>query len=297
MKERQQQFIKQLLNKTFDFSSIVKDIQYIQKENFEEGFTEKSMKPVLTQLIEALETEQPNTEKFRRQLADLLSTENHNSLLERVGKGSDYYKNQLWKNLKTLLLHIEIIKTQKRTKTYLNHLLDIDQLLMKKLEEVDKASYLIDAILTSSYKFEFNPLTQKRIQERNLLITEIKKNAVHQAPPLKITKPHKRKTKKEDEKSTYHITLELLNNGITIEQIAKERNLAVGTIESHLGKLVADGAISIFKFMSESAFNEISLAINELPEGAASKELYDKLNGKYGYGYLRAVMAHKKLNH
>ncbi len=294
MKERQRYFIKQLLEKTFDFTSIVKDIRYIQKENPEDGFTEKSMKPILTQLIEQLEAEQTNTEKFRRQLIELLEGNKQESLLERIRKGSEYYKNHLWLNLKLLLHHIEVMKNQKRVKTYLNHLADIDQSLTKKLEEVDKSVYLIEAILNNSEKFEFVSLAQNRISERNKLLADIKKEVGNQIPPVIKPKTKKGKTKTADGKSTFDITLELLKSGMTVELIAKERDLAVGTIESHLAKAVAEDKLSIFEFMSKESVDTIGNALAELPENATSKELYDILKGKFGYGHLRAVMAHKR---
>ncbi len=294
MKERQRQFIKQLLDKTFNFATIVKEVRYLQEENPETGFTENSMKPILTQVCEALEKEQSNTAKFRRQLIDLVSSNNAETLLDRIRKGSDYYKNQLWQQLKILLHHIEVMKNQKRVKTYLNHLIDIDQLLTKKLEEVDKASYLIEAILANSEKFEFNSLSQKRTIERNTLLTEIRKGVATQTPLTSKKKPSKGKTKRENGKSTYDLTLELLSAGLSVEQIAKERDLAIGTIESHLAKAVAENKLSIFKFMSEDAVKKISEALKELPENSTSKDLYDKLKGEFGYGHLKAVMAYKK---
>jgi hypothetical protein len=81
---------------------------------------------------------------------------------------------------------------------------------------------------------------------------------------------------------------------MTVELIAKERDLAVGTIESHLAKAVAEDKLSIFEFMSKESVDTIGNALAELPENATSKELYDILKGKFGYGHLRAVMAHKR---
>ncbi|MFM7859391.1 MAG: helix-turn-helix domain-containing protein, partial [Flammeovirgaceae bacterium] len=90
----------------------------------------------------------------------------------------------------------------------------------------------------------------------------------------------------------YDVTLNLLENGMSIVEIAKERGLAVGTIEGHLGRAVAQKRISIFKFVSEADVSTISEAVREMPEGFSSKELFDRLGSKFGYGVLRAVMNH-----
>jgi hypothetical protein len=295
MKIKQRQFIKQLLNKTFDFTPLIKDIRYIQKDQTDEGFGEGTMKPVLTQIAETLEGEHSNTEKFKQQLSDLISTNDSIKLLERIQKGSSYYKTKLVQTLKVLLHHLETTRLQKRVKTYVNHLTDLDQALSKKLEDVDKAATLTDAILNGNDKFEFELLTKQRIEERTAMLTEIRKQVEEETPTEKRRKPRKeRKPKSKDGKSTYDVSVDMLNSGMTVEQIAKERGLVVGTIESHLGKAVGEGRVSIFKFMNEEAVTEILNAIPQLPEGGTSKNLYDLLKGKFGYGQLRAVMAHAK---
>lgn len=295
MKIKQQQFIKQLLNKTFDFTTLIKDIKYIQKDQVDEGFGEGTMKPVLSQIAEALEAEHSNTGKFKQQLADLLNTNDSVKLLERIQKGSIYYKSKLIETTKVLLHHLETTRLQKRVKTYVNHLTELDQTLSKKMEEVDKAATLIEAILEGNEKFEFESLTKQRTKERTVMLNEIRKQVEAETPADKKRKPRKeRKPKSKDGRSTYDISVDLLNSGMTVDQIAKERGLVVGTIESHLAKAVAEGRVSIFKFMAEETVTEIINAMHQLPEGGTSKDLYDKLKGKFGYGQLRAVMAHSK---
>jgi hypothetical protein len=47
--------------------------------------------------------------------------------------------------------------------------------------------------------------------------------------------------------------------------------------------------------MSEEAVMEIVNTKRELSGEITSKDIYDKLNGKYSYGQLRAVWAYEKL--
>ncbi len=294
MRERQQRFLHHLFDKTFDFSGLVKDIQFVLKEQTEsEGFKEETMKSVLQQMVESLEAEQPITEKFRGQLINLLSANDRAKLLERISKGSEYYKNVLFQDLEKLLRHIEEMKQHKRVKTYVNQLTDIDQALSKKLEEVDKSSLLVSAILNGEEKFNFEPLHKQRLERRERLLEEIRSRSEVQSP-LKKKKGKTKKTKSKDELNTYDTTLQMLNNGMSPDQIAEERNLTVGTIEGHLAKAVEAGSISVYKFMDDASVAEITSALSELQEGAGSKDLFTKLKGKYGYGKLRAVMGHVK---
>lgn len=295
MRIKQQQFIKQLLAATFDFASITKEIRYIQKDQTGEGFEEGTMKPVLTQIVEALEAERDNTEKFKHQLTELLLVNEPVKLIERIAKGSGYYKTKLTQISKILLHHLETMRLQKRVKTYVAHLTDLDQMLSKKLEELDKAVVLTESILKGSSTFEFEALAKQRTEERNEMLKEIREQVERETPLDKKRKPRKKgNAKSKDGKSTYDISVDLLNSGMTVEQIAKERGLVVGTIESHLGKAVGEGTVSIFKFMTEE---EVTIALNalrQLPDESTSKTLYDALKGKFGYGQIRAVMAHAK---
>ncbi len=294
MKTKQRDYIHHLITKTFDFDSLLKEIGYIRKNKTEANeFEEETMKPVLEQINIVLLAEAENTSKFRRQLLNLLQENQQAQLLERIKKGSDYYKGVLAQVMKMLLRHLEEMKKQKRVKGYITSLADLDQLFSKKREEVDKALYLTEGILEDRNHFDFTKLTEERTAERIKLLDEIRKEVG--IKPIKEKKEKRvrgSKKSKEGELSTYDITLQLLERGLSIEDIAKERDLAVGTIESHLSKAVTENRISIFKFMNEEDVNTISTALKEMPEEFSSKDLYIKLEGKFGYGSLRAVMSH-----
>jgi hypothetical protein len=250
----------------------------------------------LRQIADALEAEKSNTEKFRNQLAHLLAAGDQGKLLERLSKGSDYYKNILLQNLEKLLFHNEEMKEHTRVKTYLNQLADTDVAISKKIEEVDKASLLVSGILHGEEKFDFTPLRKLRAEERSKMLARIRKEVASMDKPAKAGKPPKEKKakKKKDGPSTFDTTLQMLNNGMTVEQIAAERQLAKGTIESHLARAVEAGTVSIYKFMDDQSVTEITKAIQELPDGFSSKDLFAKLKGKFGYNQLRATMAHVK---
>jgi hypothetical protein len=152
---------------------------------------------------------------------------------------------------------------------------------------------LAAGILEDTNHFDFGDLIRKRADERILLLEEIRKTT-GTLPSAK----HKRRRKTKNgsnEPSTYEITLKLLLNGLSVDAIAKERGLTRGTIEGHLAKAVEAGTVSIFQFMSEDTVTVITSALNEMPEEFTSKDLFSSLEGKYGYGEIRAVMNHEKL--
>jgi uncharacterized protein YpbB len=214
--------------------------------------------------------------------------------MERVGKGREYYRQFLFDLTRLLLEHLESIKQQKRVKTYVSKLSEIDHALNKKLEEVDTTLLLTDGIMKGQTKFDFSALIAQRTKERSDLIAEIQKNQRVRKPDHK-RKPRKdRKSKKGDGISTFDITLEMFMKGMTIEQIAIERDLVLGTIEGHLAKAIETSRLDINALVNESELSEITEVIHQLPTGFISKDLYEGLRGKYGYGKLRAVMYYLK---
>jgi len=227
-------------------------------------------------------------------LANLLTAGDQVKLLDRISKGSDYYKNILYQHLDKLLRHLEEMMQHKRVKTYVNQLTEIDQALSKKLEEVDKASLLVSGILNGDDKFNFEPLNKLRTEERTRMLSVIRKETSSNVPLKKLKSKKEKKPKSKDGLSTFETTLQMLNDGKGVEQIAKERELTVGTIEGHLAKAVEARNVSIYKFMNDEVVTEIANAIAQLPNEFSSKDLYSALNGKFGYGQLRAVMAHVK---
>ena len=183
------------------------------------------------------------------------------------------------------------MKKQKRVKTYVTHLTDLDQLFAKKLESVDKAMLLIAGVLEGRDTFDFNTLNQERALERAKMIDEIRAQ-VGATPFAEKKSGRTSRSKKKPKGETQEITLKLLESGLSIEDIAKERGLVESTIESHLAKAVGDGRISIFRFMQEETVTTIAHAVKEMGGSFSSKELFAKLNGKFNYGQLRAVMNH-----
>jgi hypothetical protein len=295
IKVKQMDFLRLIAQRTFNFDVLQKEINYLQRNKDDDGEKPLSSSPVIQQIKEVLAAEAGNTQKFREQLTRLLDSNDNQNFLERVRKGSEYYENVLCGVAKSLLHHIEETRLKKRVKGYLTNLSDLDQLLVNKIQEVDKMVYLAEGILEGKDHFDFRDLIQKRSNERATLLEQIRK-VTGTAP-----KPKKKKGKKNkkgpdpNEPSTHEITLRLLESGLSVDEIAKERGFAKGTIETHLAKAVESGKISVFDFVSEDSVAIICSAIKEMPEEFTSGELSFRLKGKYGYGELKAVMNHVKL--
>jgi hypothetical protein len=292
MKQKQSEFISQLIDQTFDFSVLSKEISYVNRNKKESvSLKETSMKPLLEQMALALDSERDNTIAFRKQLHFLVRSNDHEKLLERIRKGSEYYRKFLIGHLKVLLTHTREMKQHKRVKTYLTSLSELDQLFSKTLLGVDKSLSLIEGILKSESTFDFTSLIRRIAEDRAQLVAEIEKEFPNSKKASSGT--GKKGGRKKGGPSTYDITLKMWAEGMNIESIARERELVPGTIEGHLAKAVQSGKLDIDQFVAQNEIELINKAITEMPSGFSSKDLFIKLDGQYSYAKLRAVMSHK----
>lgn len=109
------------------------------------------------------------------------------------------------------------------------------------------------------------------------------------------SKTSNNKVKKE---TTYKTTLDLFENGNTIEEIAAKRNLGIPTVISHLAKLYLDGIdIDVSQFISDEEITLLQKARIELENPNALKPYFDYFEEKMGYDKIRfglAVLEKKK---
>jgi len=95
--------------------------------------------------------------------------------------------------------------------------------------------------------------------------------------------------KKEDKKPTKQITFELFKSGLTIKEIAKQRGLTSGTIESHLASYIPSGEVDILELIPLKKYKKI---ITEI-ESVAFKnltELKEKVDKSFTFMELRMIL-------
>ncbi|MFD2999454.1 DNA helicase RecQ [Pontibacter toksunensis] len=98
--------------------------------------------------------------------------------------------------------------------------------------------------------------------------------------------------------ATHLSTFELLQQGKTVEQISKERNLNPVTIYSHLATLYEQGyQVDMTKYVTKQEYKAIAVAIAKHGTEAKLKDLFEALGEQYDYYKIRlAVSIYKKQN-
>ena len=110
---------------------------------------------------------------------------------------------------------------------------------------------------------------------------------------LKSPKRERKQRTKRDAKGndTYHTTLDMFRDGFPIPEIARERGLAVSTIENHLARFIATGEVSLDQFVSLEKVEPIRAAILKFNDSGALSPIKEFLGDDYSYGEIRAVIA------
>ena len=95
--------------------------------------------------------------------------------------------------------------------------------------------------------------------------------------------------KKESKKPTKQVSFELFKAGLSIKEIAKERGLTTGTIESHLASYIPSGDIDVLELIPKKKYKELLKAIEET-EFKNLTELKEKVAKKHTFMELRMVL-------
>jgi DNA-binding NarL/FixJ family response regulator len=307
LQERRIHYIHDLIASTFLFTQLTQDLDRIVKEgDATSEFDDASMKPLLQVLREAVHAEEVNTSKFVQQLRYLLQQEEFDALRERLEKGSSYYTALLSSNIASLLLHMQQIQWRNGVKTYLATLGEVDQLLMKKYEDIQKSIIIIQGLLDRSSFIDVSAIDKHREALRNAWLEAARASALatrSSAAESEGSYSGKKKGRKaakagkspgsakSSKKDTVEHSLEMFRLGKSLEEIAKERTLSVSTIESHLAKAIATSRLELSDYVSAEESSAIEAGITE--HGAnGMRGVFDALEGKYSFGKLRAVAAH-----
>ena len=100
--------------------------------------------------------------------------------------------------------------------------------------------------------------------------------------------------KKGNETPTHLMTLQMLKEKLSVDAIAEKRELTLGTIVTHIEKLVSLKQIELVSFshlkdrLSKNDFDAIFLELKKSEDGKL-KPIYDKFEGKHSYTTLQIV--------
>jgi energy-coupling factor transporter ATP-binding protein EcfA2 len=287
----QQQYLFQLVERTFELDSLIGALIQFQKDQDSSlEFEDEAMQADLPALYRLLDVERENTRKFRQQLQYLIQNREEERLLERLEKGAAYYLELLLEGMKILLRHLVKIERLSRVKSYQESMEELELEFLSKYTAIARSSMLIQGIFKGEGIGSLDAVDLRIRQVRQQLVSQFREampaasSTKNKSGKKKSSKPKVDKEKKEDTKEQ---TIRLFLEGKTPEEIASDRGLTPGTILNHLTHGVKTGKIQVEALVSQEAIWEIQGVAENL---GSLKAYFEHFEGKYDYDTLRLVL-------
>lgn len=285
LKTHQWQYLQQSCEQAFQFTNIVTLIgEATGNEASQLEFEDAAMQRALPQLADQYAAEEKNTSLFRRQLSSLLQAGQYDKLLDRILKGSDYYAAFLTSNIQVLLRHWAAVMAVKKTKGYRQVLDDIDQLQTQQLDDIEKLQWIATAIIKEEEVEIPERWEEKKKSRREQWVRDAEL-------AIQSDSPTKKKGRKRKIGETYTITYALLKAGKSVEEVAKEREMAVSTIYGHVAKGISAGELLLNEIMTTEAIAQLLELVTPLQE-KSHKDIYTELGGTVSYPEIKVATAH-----
>jgi hypothetical protein len=291
----QQQYLFQLVERTFELDSLIGALIQFQKDQDSSlEFEEEEMQADLPALYRLLDVERENTRKFRQQLQFLIQNKEEERLLERLEKGAAYYLELLLEGMKILLRHLVKIERLSRVKSYQQSMEELELEFLSKYTAIARSSMLIQGIFKGEGIGSLDAVDLRIRQVRQQLVSQFREampaasTTKNKTGKKKSSKPKVEKEKKEDTKEQ---SIRLFLAGKSREEIAAERGYTLGTILTHLSHGVKTGQIQVEALVDQEAIWEIQ-GVTEKP--GSLKAYFEHFAGKYDYDTLRLVLNSEK---
>ncbi|MCR9171168.1 MAG: AAA family ATPase [bacterium] len=295
-------YLYEQLVQTFDWLDLVNAWQTHEKSYKEHG--SKSMKGKnrswVTQQAQLLSSTLDPSRKFRNQLSQMFSKLpiDYEYVFERVEAAYNYFYKTLDGVLYSNLKKIAELQQKRSTKNYVEELLDLDLMLTETIIRLKKSLMLVQAVRDGK------PLDQSITQTteiKNYKVTKIelvkselmsnKSTLDFDTISIDLQTKDQKKPEKKKKKSTYETTRELIKAGKTIEEVARERQLSVGTISTHCARLIQQEKIELRDVMDKEMRNALYDLFEDHYEGGSLSPLKDLVGDKYTWDELKLYQA------
>ena len=298
-------FLKGYTLKAYDFVWLYSCLRnHVASYTMVENKSNKQKHQVWAQeLFDKFEPLKVNADKFSNQLIQIFESRAEDYLQTVSARhiaAKNYFYPVLKEMSKSILVHIELLKEEKQIKTYLEELLELEGLLYKHLQQLDKVTTVINNVLTNTefnkQQLKFNANQQERLELVRQTIAITEKAAFEERKTKKSTskKTKKEKVLREPKPDTKELSFALYKQGKMPEEIAQERGLGLTTIESHLSHYVSLGMIAVTQFVSKEKFDIIIEASKKIEAESKLTPLKQELGEDFSYSEIKYALATQK---
>lgn len=272
-------FIGASLMRTFDFGKLnykLHDHQeaFMTKKMPDQELFVRKAKKVWDACIE----QDATGRKFMYQLGRMVQaaeTEGFEKVKERVDAGAEWFTKAIDEDvLEKCRKMMELANARKNTLKYRKELTVIINDFERKKLQLKQAKSMVDGLCNHK---SLDDLSNQLLESKKSQQVENNKST-YQPKPSNLSKV-----------DTREVSLQLYEQGKSIEEIATERGLKAATIETHLMQFLDTGKVDLKIFIDpKEAEIIISFLADKAPE-FSSKDIYLHFQEKYSYAQIRAV--------
>lgn len=252
---------------------------------------EKSAKKKYFEWAMKLKTEfdviKTTSDKFLVQLKNIIDSNQPDykeQLQTRVVSAKNYFSPLLKDFSKTILKQIEKLSEEKRIKTYLSELTEVDAFFHKQIQLINKAEALLTSAINNTEFSKDGSTIEAENQERL-------KEVANAIPLPKKRSRKERSATKEEKVDSKMVSYNLYKEKKSLEDIAKERGMAVGTIEAHLAHYVSLGLLNVADFVEKEKMENI-ITVSKTIDTTLFGPIKQALGDEYSYSEIRFAMSY-----
>ncbi|NCA85145.1 MAG: helicase [Clostridia bacterium] len=292
LQQERQRFIATQTIRAFDMQWLKEELrQHYNSYTKDATKSEKQKyKPWAQKLLGAIDEPLEIADKFIKQIQQIThgNQADLQHLLKRTAAAKNYFEPILKDFSTQITEHTATLKSSKKTKAYLSELNDLEMMFFRQRYYIHKA----EAILQSA--LENKEITPEALKNSGLYTERTKTMPASGSGDKKERKLKRAIPDQEQEKeakvSTQQVSFALYKSGKTLEEIATERKLTLGTIQGHFSKFVLAGTISVEEILDKTKAEAIRAYAGK-HESANLAELHAGLKGEYSFGVIRLVLA------
>lgn len=264
--QSQKQYLGQFLLQSFKWNSLIEETDALLGALEKRNIDQKELAVVvLGDLLTELRQQEMVANKFVMQLHRMLTVKEQldfSLIAQRARSAVDWFMPALERKIEApMLKHIDEWKVKKRTKKYIGELQGLLLVYRRKIEQLKHALTVADA-LSSGTSISDDVLHVKKLTDASV------------------------KTKSDEVVSdTKAITLEMFQDGLSIEEIAAKRGMVAGTIYGHLIHFVGT-EVEADELIEKEKLDQVVKFLKEHP-GKSASQLIPLLGKGFDYPDIR----------
>ncbi len=305
LKRGSKQFLLDSLTDAFDWHELVSKwgIHEASYKSVPSKSEKGKAKTWVTHQSQAMQSTLDAAKKFQNQLAFLFQNEQEDLeyINERVQAAYHYFFKILDSVVYSTLKKISELERISKTKVFIEELTELDQLQIEAILKLKKGRLLIELALSGreitreviwneelkNYKIaKIAKIKQEKRQAKSLLDMDDENG--EEFIPIQISKKSQKETKIK--RSTFELTLDLIREGNSIDQIARARQLSEKTINGHFITLIKSEEIDLSDVMSDERIRQLATFFEGYTENSLTP-LKEKLGNKVTWEELKLYRA------